>query len=115
MNVCRCAQCGAQVVRVQTMSGHPMWVDAEPAPEGTIIIRDGIGIVVSKETSAFRHRPHRATCPARTSGPSDKALHTPQKSGAPLSETATDPTDPSIPAPEPEPEPEPDDEDGDDE
>jgi hypothetical protein len=64
LQVFRCADCGAQVVRAQTTSGHYMWIDADPSPEGTIAITsDGLARVVSPQVSRqLRHRPHRATC-----------------------------------------------------
>ncbi len=111
MRVARCARCHTQIVHVQTTSGYWMWIDADPDPEGTITIRDGIGVVVSPQTNTVRHRPHRASCEARTSGPSGKAPANPANMRSSVQETGTDPTDPSIPAPA-EPEPEPDD-DGD--
>jgi hypothetical protein len=68
MRVARCAACHQQIIQVQTMSNLTMWIDADPSPDGTIIVKDGIGIVASVNDNGYKHRPHRASCRHRPKG-----------------------------------------------
>jgi hypothetical protein len=70
MRVARCAACHQQIVQVTTISNLTMWIDADPSPDGTIIVQDGIGIVASANDAGYKHRPHRSSCSRRHPSPS---------------------------------------------
>jgi hypothetical protein len=62
-----------------------MWIDADPSPDGTILVKDGIAIVASVNDYGYKHRPHRASC-RRRAVPIRPIMESPcanqQKSGA---------------------------------
>jgi len=63
MSVCK--SCGANIWWAKTLAGTAMPLDAEPSPEGTVIVVLGISRVLGKGevTDHTRYVPHFITCP----------------------------------------------------
>lgn len=66
-----CRSCGAPIIWARTLSGRNMPLDAEPNPEGNVVLARGLAIVREKpsfelageDEGATRHTSHFATCP----------------------------------------------------
>jgi hypothetical protein len=63
-----CRSCGAQIFWVKTSNGKNAPIDAEPVPDGNIIVDEhGHGAVIPKampiEPDIKRYKNHFATCP----------------------------------------------------
>ena len=64
-----CSSCGAPVRWVETPKGRRMTRDFEPCADGSVVVRHGVGFVVSRLSSVQpranepRYLPHWATCP----------------------------------------------------
>jgi hypothetical protein len=66
--VSSCAACGAQIIWRETPAGKTMPVDANPAPEGNVLIEGSKCLVlgpleVQARESGDLHLSHFATCP----------------------------------------------------
>lgn len=73
MNTCR--SCGARITWLKTAAGKSIPVDEDPAPDGNIVVDEGIARVLGREEMAQvkrtanelyfepRYRSHFATCP----------------------------------------------------
>jgi hypothetical protein len=78
----KCRSCGAAIIwEPSTASGKLMPLDAEPHPDGNIVLIPAGAMVLSKETAetgkrigSRRYRSHFATCP-------DAAQHRKPKAG----------------------------------
>lgn len=63
-----CKSCGAPMIWARTRKGNLIPLDAEPTPEGNIILKDGIAHVMKKGQSDLfdqdrRYLSHFVTCP----------------------------------------------------
>jgi len=64
-----CRSCGARIEWVQTSKGKAMPLDPTPTPDGTVVVRAGVGHVIGQLSSIQvcaderRYAPHWATCP----------------------------------------------------
>jgi hypothetical protein len=57
-----CRTCHTPIIWAKTPSGRPMPLDAEPSPQGNIVLRmDGIAIVGGE--GSLRYTSHFANCP----------------------------------------------------
>lgn len=65
-----CTRCGAQIVwAVTAKRGKPMPLDAEPTPNGTVVMEDGKAVVLdipdrdlAVDAGKIVWRPHFASC-----------------------------------------------------
>ena len=69
----KCALCDATILWANSEAGHVLVVDAEPSPQGDIIIKDGVGHVTTGDLweqfhGGTRYRQHAATCPRQKKG-----------------------------------------------
>lgn len=62
----KCRSCGARIFWMKTTNGKLAPIDAEPSPDGNMVLRDDVAHVVKKgdlfETGP-KHKNHFATCP----------------------------------------------------
>lgn len=64
----RCSVCKARILTVRVLdSDVPMELDAEPDPEGNVVLKDGVGEAVGRgtffeKTDGERYMPHIQTC-----------------------------------------------------
>lgn len=63
-----CLSCGARIFFARTEKGKSMPLDAEPVPDGNIVLRDGVvnyltGPEMDMPTDRPRYKSHYATCP----------------------------------------------------
>ena len=62
-----CRSCGAKIIWVKTEKGKDMPIDAEPVPDGNIVMSTGKAHVVKKDetflTGTKFYKSHFATCP----------------------------------------------------
>ena len=67
MNTCK--SCGAAITWVKTVNGKAMPLDAVPAKDGNIHVKDGVAYVDSscKEFGGPHYKSHFATCPGAAS------------------------------------------------
>lgn len=71
---CRAAECRRPIIWTVTSAGKSMPVDAEPVPDGTILVEEALGQLRSRVLSGperewswvqgRKHTSHFATCPA---------------------------------------------------
>ena len=59
MPVSTCRSCGAAIVWAKTTTGKSMPLDAEPVPDGNIVLHEGVAYV----TGTGDRKSHFATCP----------------------------------------------------
>jgi hypothetical protein len=64
-----CASCSASIIWIRTPKGKAMPLDATPNPNGNVVIRDGLAVVLTLDELANdpsvgqrRFMPHWATC-----------------------------------------------------
>lgn len=61
----KCKSCGARVIWARTKNGKPTPLNADPVPDGTMYVRDGVArhvdLLTPKDTPWYM--PHFATCP----------------------------------------------------
>jgi len=65
-----CRSCGTAMIWAESRSGKPMPLDAHPAPNGNVLLLDGVAHVLAiDEADMLRRRQiplylsHHATCP----------------------------------------------------
>lgn len=66
-----CRSCGAPIIWAKTLGGLNMPLDAEPNPDGNVVLAHGLAIVREKPSfevrgereGETRHTSHFATCP----------------------------------------------------
>ncbi len=64
-----CSSCGAPLLWIKTPKNKSMPLDATPHPEGNVVIRDGLAVVLTLAemtdvaVGQRRFYPHWATCP----------------------------------------------------
>lgn len=62
----KCGRCPAQIIWLKTPNGKSMPLDAEPRPEGNVVIRDGLAVVLklAEFATAEKRRfvAHWSTC-----------------------------------------------------
>ena len=69
MEIAHCRSCGALVLWVKTPAGKWQILDAEPCPDGTIIVdADGVAHTIKADlfipdAKGVRYMTHWATCP----------------------------------------------------
>lgn len=62
-----CSSCSSKIIWIRTPKGKAMPLDATPNPNGNVVIRDGLAVVLKLEeletaTDRRRFMPHWATC-----------------------------------------------------
>lgn len=75
-----CSSCGANIVWIKTPKGKSMPLDATPNPEGNVVIRDGLAVVLTAAEKAVvpsvgprRWLPHWVGCPSAQTHRKEKA------------------------------------------
>jgi hypothetical protein len=60
-----CRSCDAPIRWVKTTTGKRMPLDAEPVPDGNLVLVDGVATVVDADAAGTRERytSHFSTCP----------------------------------------------------
>lgn len=63
----QCRSCSAPIIWIKTSAtGKPMPLDRDPVPDGNVVIRDGLAVVLTAEESpdtTRRFLSHFSTCP----------------------------------------------------
>jgi hypothetical protein len=61
-----CSSCGASIMWIRTPKGKAMPLDATPNPDGNVVIRNGMAVVLKlpemETEKGRRFMPHWATC-----------------------------------------------------
>lgn len=70
MGASACRSCDAIIVWVRTVAGKAMPLDRDPDPNGNVVLRDGVAVVlgpleraIAEEEGELLRMPHHATCP----------------------------------------------------
>ena len=67
MQTQKCKSCGALIFFARTGYGKLMPIEAQPCPEGNVVIEEGMAMVIRDGIDLFEDRPryksHFATCP----------------------------------------------------
>jgi len=65
-----CRACDAEIMWVRTVAGKAMPLDIEPDPNGNVVLRAGVAVVlgplertIAEEEGETLRMPHHATCP----------------------------------------------------
>ena len=65
-----CRSCGDEIRWARTVAGKAMPLDLEPNPNGNVVLRDGVAVVlgplertIAEEEGETLRMPHHATCP----------------------------------------------------
>lgn len=66
----QCKSCGASILWVKTLGGRAMPLDAEPVPDGNVVVHNKTCVVLTKEQQGDtdlkgtgpRYQSHFATC-----------------------------------------------------
>lgn len=65
----KCSACQAPIIWLKTTNGRSMPLDVTPNPEGNVVIKDGLAVVLGGVEAADpligerRFMPHWSTCP----------------------------------------------------